>query len=101
MTEQELKKSLEYLIEKDNNYNNKKLDAIDIDEMLKTITVFEDFPTNNKTQEENDQLRSARRKLIDYLEDRIHACKERGEYEDYLRADVYSEILIIVEGDNL
>lgn len=101
MTEQELKKSLEYLIEKDDNYNNKKLDTIDIDEMLKTITAFEDFPTNNKTQEENDQLRSARRKLIDYLEDRIHVCKERGKYEDYLKVDVYSEILIIVEGDNL
>lgn len=47
--------------------------------------------------DERDRLLEEKQELIDYLKEEINECKSTGNDEDYIRLDVYEEILSKIE----
>lgn len=47
--------------------------------------------------DERDILLGEKKELIDYLKEEINECKLTGNDEDYIRLDVYEEILSKIE----
>ena len=46
---------------------------------------------------ERDRLLEEKQELIDYLKEQINQCKLIGNDEDYIKLDVYNEILSKIE----
>ena len=46
---------------------------------------------------QRDKLLEEKQELIDYLKEEINECKSTGNDEDYIRLDVYEEILSKIE----
>ena len=46
-----------------------------------------------KIADERDKLLEEKQELIDYLKEEINECKLTGNDEDYIKLDVYEEIL--------
>lgn len=44
-----------------------------------------------------NELLKEKQELIDYLKEKINECKSTGNDEDYIKADVYKEILSKIE----
>lgn len=52
--------------------------------------------------DERDKLLEEKQELIDYLKEEINECKLTGNDEDYIKLDVYEEILSkLVENDQI
>ena len=46
---------------------------------------------------QRDKLLEEKQELIDYLKEEINECKSTGNDEDYIKLDVYNEILSKIE----
>lgn len=55
------------------------------------------FDAIMKIADERDRLLEEKQELIDYLKEEINECKLTGNDEDYIRLDVYEEILSKIE----
>ena len=55
------------------------------------------FEVIMKVIDERDELNNRIEKAIEYLKEQINKCKLSGNDEDYVRADVYEEILNKIE----
>ena len=47
--------------------------------------------------DKNNKMQQDKQELIDYLKEKINECKSTGNDEDYIKADVYKEILSKIE----
>ena len=61
--------------------------------MNKEITIYELL----KLIKENKKLKEEKQELIDYLKEQINERKLTGNDEDYIKLDVYEEILSKIE----
>ena len=50
-----------------------------------------------KIANQRDKLLEEKQELTDYLKEEINECKSTGNVEDYIRLDVYEEILSKIE----
>ena len=58
--------------------------------------------TETKDFEKSKELKEEKQELIDYLEQKINESKLTGNDEDYIKIDVYEEILFkLVESDQI
>ena len=80
----------EVVIEALKNMNKKRVEELDKDERKL-------FEAIMKIADERDILLGEKQELIDYLKGEINECKLSGNDEDYVRADVYEEILNKIE----
>ena len=55
------------------------------------------FDAIMKIADERDILLGEKQELIDYLKEQINECKLTGNDEDYIKLDVYEEILSKIE----
>ena len=55
------------------------------------------FDAIMKIANSRDRLLEEKQELIDYLKEEINECKSTGNDEDYIRLDVYEEILSKIE----
>ena len=55
------------------------------------------FDVIMKIADERDKLLEEKQELIDYLKEEINECKLTGNDEDYIKLDVYEEILSKIE----
>lgn len=100
MSPEELLAALECLI--DNKYSStiSAMNAISVDELMDTVERFKKVPTFEELQKENNRLQKERQKLVRYLKDKINECRLVGNDTDYLKIDVYEEILYIINEED-
>ena len=65
--------------------------------MNKEITIYELL----KLIKENKKLKEEKQELIDYLKEQINERKLTGNDEDYIKLDVYEEILSKIEKEEI
>ena len=67
------------------------------------MTIYDEFYQKTKDYTRNELIielikkYSEKQELIDYLKEEINECKSTGNDEDYIRLDVYEEILSKIE----
>lgn len=83
MSEEELIKTL------------KEMDKKRVEELDKNTKKV--FDAIMKIANSRDRLLEGKQELIDYLKEEINECKSTGNDEDYIRLDVYEEILSKIE----
>ena len=59
------------------------------------------FDAIMKIANSRDRLLEEKQELIDYLKEEINECKSTGNDEDYIRLDVYEEILSKIEKEKI
>ena len=97
MTIEEFDKTMENIPKIQTNNPISSMNSINVDELRKTAEIFKRIPTFDDLQKENNKLLKEKQELIDYLKEKINECKTTGNDEDYIKADVYKEILSKIE----